>query len=107
MKTKLLAVLLLAGTSLFAAPRVFVGVGIGGYAGPAPVVAYAPPPAPVVAYVPPAPGYGYRWIRGYWYPVRGRWFWRGGYWMRPPYARARWIAPGYYGHRYYRGYWRR
>ena len=49
MKTKLLGLLLLAGTSLFAGPHVFVGVGIGGgyypgyYAPPPPVVAYAPP----------------------------------------------------------------
>src|ERR1039458_1132822 len=52
MKTKLLAVLLLAGSSLFAAPRVVVGIGVGGYVGPAPVVAYAPP----------APGPGYAWV---------------------------------------------
>src|ERR1039457_3182096 len=52
MKTKLLAVLLLAGSSLFAAPRVVVGIGVGGYVGPAPVVAYAPPaPGPVYAWV--------------------------------------------------------
>lgn len=64
MKTKLLAVLLLAGSSLFAAPRVFVGigVGIGGYVGPA----YAPP-AVRVAVVPPCPGPGYAWVGGYWY----------------------------------------
>src|ERR1035437_7822888 len=55
MKTKLLAVLLLAGSSLFAAPRVVVGIGVGGYVGPAPVVAYAPP----------APGPGYAWVGGY------------------------------------------
>ena len=48
MQTKLLATLFLAGASLFAGPRVFVGVGVG-----------APPPPPVVAYAPPCPGPGY------------------------------------------------
>jgi hypothetical protein len=97
MKTKLLAVLLLAGSSLFAAPRVVVGIGVGGYVGPAPVVAYAPP----------APGPGYAWVGGYRYPVGARYAWHAGYWTRPPYAHAYWVGPRYFGHRYYRGYWRR
>jgi hypothetical protein len=100
---KLLGVLLLAGSSLFAAPGVFVGVGVGG---PAPVVAYAPP-RPLVAYAPPAPGPGYAWVGGYWYPYRGRYAWRAGYWARPPYPRAYWVAPRYHGGRYYFGYWHR
>jgi hypothetical protein len=101
MKSNLLAVLLLAGGSLFAAPAVVVGVGVGV---PAPVYA---PPAPRVAVVPAAPGPGYAWVGGYWYPNGARWAWRAGYWGRRPYARAYWVAPRYYGHRYYRGYWRR
>jgi hypothetical protein len=105
MKTKLLGlgILLLAGTSLFAAPHVFIGVGVGPgvgyYAPPPPVVAYAPPPV----YVRP----GYSWINGYYYPVGPRYGWRAGYWARPPYAGAYWVGPRYYGHRYYGGYWRR
>jgi hypothetical protein len=95
MKSKLLAVLLFAGSSLFAAPALVVGVGIG-----------APPPARV-AVVPVAPGPGYAWVGGYWYPAGARWAWRGGYWARPPYARGYWAAPRYFGGRYYRGYWRR
>jgi len=105
MKTKLLALAFLAGTSLFAGPRFFFGVGVG-YA-PAPVAVYAPPPAPVVAYAPPAPGYGYTWVNGYYAPVGPRWVWHAGYWARPPYRGASWVAPRYYGHRYYGGYWRR
>ena len=31
MKTKFLVLLLLVGTSLFAGPRVFVGIGVGGF----------------------------------------------------------------------------
>ena len=104
MKTKLLALSLLAGSSVFAAPRVFVGVGIGG-----PTYVAAPPPAPMVEYAPPAPYYnpGYTWVGGYYYPAGPRWSWHAGYYARPPYYGARWIAPRYYGHRYYRGYWRR
>jgi hypothetical protein len=104
MKTKFLAILLFAGSSLFAGPRVVFGVGFG-Y--PAPVAVYAPPPAPVVAYAPPAPGYGYTWVGGYWYPVGPRWAWRAGYWARPPYAHAYWVSPRYYRGRYFAGYWRR
>lgn len=105
MKTKLLALLLLAGSSAFAA-HFSVGIGIGG---PAYGYGYyAPPPPPVVAYAPPAyPGPGYTWVGGYYYPVGPRYVYRAGYWARPPYAGARWVAPRYYGHRYYGGYWRR
>jgi hypothetical protein len=104
MKGKLLALLFLAGSTMFAGPRVFVGVGFG-Y--PAPIAYYAPPPAPVAAYVPPIPGPGYRWVSGYWYPSGPRWAWRGGYWARPPYARAYWVGPRYADRRFYGGYWRR
>ncbi len=103
MKSKILALFLLAGTTMFAAPRLVVGFGVGGgyYAPP-------PPPVPVATY---APGYyarpGYTWVEGYWYPVGPRYYWHAGYWARPPYVGAYWVAPRYYGHRYYRGYWRR
>jgi hypothetical protein len=107
MKTKLLAVLLLAGSSLFAAGGVAIGVGVGGYYGPAPVVTYAPPPPPMAVYAPRVARPGYSWVGGYWYPAGARWAWRGGYWARPPYARGYWVAPRYYGHRSYGGYWRR
>lgn len=100
MKAKMFALLLLAGGSLFARPHVFVGVGFGGGY-------YAPPPAPLVAYASPCPGPGYTWVGGYWYPVGGRYSWHAGYWTRPPHVGARWIAPRYYGHRYFYGYWRR
>jgi hypothetical protein len=111
MKTKLFALLMLAGSlsALAAGPRVFVrfGAGFGGYAAPAPMF-YAPmPPAPVVAYVPPSAGPGYTWVAGYWYPSGPRYAWRAGYWAPRAYAGARWIAPHYAGRRYYGGYWRR
>lgn len=83
MKTKLIATLLLAGSSLFAGPRVFFGVGVG-----IPVA-----PAPVVAYAAPAPGPGYAWVGGGYYFAGGRRLWREGYW-RAPYGH---FAPHYYG----------
>jgi hypothetical protein len=108
MKTKLLAVLLLAGSSLFAGPRISFGVGISSY-GPA---YYAPPPPPpppppIVAYAPPCPGPGYNWVAGFWYPVGPRYSWRAGYWARPSYYGERWVAPRRYERSYYRGNWRR
>jgi hypothetical protein len=111
MKTKLFALLLLAGSlsALAAGPRVFVrfGAGFGGYVAPAPLY-YAPMPAPrVVTYVPPIPGPGYTWVGGYWYPSGASYAWRAGFWAPPAFAGARWVAPHYYGHRYYGGYWRR
>jgi hypothetical protein len=109
MKTKLLGILLLAGSSLFARTHFSIGIGFGGYGyypPPAPVYAYAPPP-PVVQYAaPPCPGPGYAWVGGYYYPVGPRWVWRAGYWARRPYPRAYWVGPRYYRSRWYGGYWR-
>jgi len=109
MKTKLLALILLVGGSAFAETHFSFGVGIGPSYGYGPAYGYyaAPPPPPPVYYAPPAPGPGYSWIAGYWYPVGPRWSWRSGYWQRSPYAGAYWVGPRYSGHRYYRGYWRR
>ena len=101
MKSKLLALVLLAGGSLFAGPRVFLGVG-GGY-----VVAPPPPPPIVSAYVPPAPGPGFAFVAGYHYPVGAGYAWHAPYWAPRPYAGAYWVGPRYFGGRYYRGYWRR
>jgi hypothetical protein len=106
MKTKLLALLLLTSASMFAAHFSF-GVAVGGpvYA---PVPVYAAPPPPVVSYYQPvAPGPGFSWVAGYWYPSGPRYAWRAGYWARRPYAGASWVAPRYYRGAYYRGYWRR
>ena len=107
MKSKLLALFLLAGSTMFAGARFSVGIGFGGY-GPG---YYAPPPPlPVVSYAAPAYPYanpGYSWVGGYYYPAGGRYLYRPGYWARPPYAGAYWNGPRYYGHRYYPGYWGR
>lgn len=109
MKTKLLGILLLAGSSLFARSHFSVAVGIGpGFYAPPPVYVYAPPPPPPpVGYVAPLyPGPGYAWVDGYWYPAGPRWAWRAGYWARRPHGRSHWVAPRYYRTRWYGGYWR-
>ena len=95
MKTRLMALMLVAGGALFAQTHVAIGIQIG-----RPVLV----PAPVVvnAYRPPCPGPGYVWIDGY-YDEFGNWY--DGYWALPPYAGAYWIAPRFTGGRFYAGYW--
>ena len=101
MKTKLLTMMLLAGGTLFAKTHFSIGIGLG-----TPYY-YAPPPPPVVVYTPPCPGPEYAWVPGYYYPASGRYAWHAGFWARPPYVGAYWVAPRYYEHRYYPGYWER
>ncbi len=100
MKTKLMLVLVLLAGSLAAGPRISVNLGFG--------PGYYPPPPPVrYARVAPCPGPGYAWVDGYWYPQASRYVWHPGQWVRPPYARSRWISPRYDRGHYHRGYWRR
>jgi hypothetical protein len=83
MKTKLLAMLLMAGSTMFAGVRFGVGIGIG-----------VPVPAPVVVapVIPPCPGPGYVWSGGIWVAPGG--FYGGGRYYGRPY---------YGGHPVYRG----
>jgi hypothetical protein len=92
MKTKLLALMLLAGGSLFA--QLSIGVRIG-----------PPPPPRVIRVQPRSPGPGYLWIQGYWYPVGKRYRWHDGYWTRPPYGGALWMGPRYDGGQFFEGHW--
>jgi hypothetical protein len=93
MKTKLLLSMILAAGTMLAADF-SIGVRIG------------PPPVPRVERVHPvAPGPGYIWVDGYWYPEGSRYRWHSGYWTREPYAGARWVGPRYVGGQYYQGYW--
>ena len=92
MKTKLLAMLLMAGSTMFAGVRFGVGVGFGV---PAPVV--------VGPAIPPCPGPGYVWSNGIWV-APGAYYgpsyyggYGGGYWG------GRGIVRGY-DHGYARGY---
>jgi|HubBroStandDraft_3_1064219.scaffolds.fasta_scaffold1651227_1 hypothetical protein len=86
MKSKMLAMFLLAGSSLFARPHFVVGVGVGGYR---PYGGYyAAPVAPVY------PAYG----PGYVAPAP---------YVAPPFAGAIWVGPRWVGGRYFRGHWGR
>ncbi len=107
MKTKLLAVLLLGGSSVFAETHFSIGVGVGVPAGGYGHYEAAPPPPAPEEYVPACPAPGYTWVQGYWYPVGPRHYWHAGYWSRPPYGGGYRVSPGYYEHRYYPGYWER
>jgi hypothetical protein len=92
MKIKLLAVALFTLASVSA--QVNIGIRIG------------PPPAPrVLRMAPQSPGFGYVWVDGYYYPVNNRYRWHDGYWTRPPYPAARWVAPRYDSDRFYGGRW--
>src|SRR5215475_3186040 len=84
--------LLIGGAAAHA--QVSVGISIG-----------HPPPPRVVRVRPVAPGPGYAWVDGYWYPVNGRYRWHEGYWSRPPYDGAVWVAPRYDRGQFYNGYW--
>lgn len=88
MKTKLLAMMLLAGGSMFAQTRFSIGLGFGnqgaGFYQGAP--AYA-------SDIPPCPGPGYTWIDGYWTNDYGRENWVAGYWSAPPVFTGYQVAP--------------
>lgn len=90
MKTKLMVLALLAGSSLFAETRVSVGIGFGG--GYAAGGYYPAPPPPAYAYEAPCPGPGYYWVPGSWFRIGPRWSWRTGYWAPPRFG------GGYYRH---------
>jgi len=88
MKTKLLAVMLLAGGSMFAQTRFSVGVGFGGQG----AGFYQPPPS--YAYdIPASPGPDYYWVDGYWSQDYGRNTWIAGYWNRRPFNEGYRVAP--------------
>ena len=92
-KTNLLTIFVLTAGSLFAADF-SIGIRIG-----------PPPPPRVIAVRPVAPGPGYFWVGGYWYPDGKRYKWHDGYWTRAPYEGANWVAPRYEGGLFYNGYW--
>jgi hypothetical protein len=64
-----------------------------------------PPPPRVMRVLPPRPGPEFMWVEGYWYPVGNHYKWHAGYWTRPAYPAARWVAPHYEGGRYFDGFW--
>ena len=93
MKKKMIAIMVLTAGSLLAAD-LSIGIRIG-----------APPLPRVVRVRPVAPGPGYAWVDGYWYPEGKRYKWHEGYWTRAPYEGAVWVGPRYEGGLFYNGYW--
>ncbi len=93
MKTKLLALALLAGGSMFAETRFSIGVNLGGYNGGY----YEPGPPAYVAVRPPCPGPDYAWADGYWTQYGGHRGWHQGYWARRAYDDDYRSAPRYDG----------
>ncbi|MEO8098686.1 MAG: hypothetical protein ABI811_13365 [Acidobacteriota bacterium] len=89
---KLLAVILLGGSSLLG--QVSMGIRIG-----------PPPPARVLRNRPRNPGNGYVWVDGYWYASKNRYVWHNGYYTRPPFPGATWVGPRYEGGMFLEGYW--
>jgi hypothetical protein len=92
-KVILVLAMLLSGASAMRA-QVSVGISIG-----------APPPPRVVYAERVAPEPGFVWVTGYWYPVGHHYRWHEGYWTRPPYEGAYWVAPRHDGRQYFVGYW--
>jgi hypothetical protein len=93
LRAALFGFIVLTGVSAFAG-QVSLGIRIG-----------APPPPRVLAVRPVAPGPGYLWVDGYWYPVAGHYRWHAGYWTRPPYEGAHWVGPHHDGQMFFNGYW--
>ncbi len=98
----LLAVALIAGGTMFAQPRVSIGIGFGGYGHGV----YAPP-VYAQQYVPACPGPDYVWVDGY-YAQQG---WIDGFWRAPyvtgygyGYSAGYRMAPRYVEPRYYNSY---
>jgi hypothetical protein len=63
------------------------------------------PPAPRAYRVPARPGPDYVWVEGYQYPQGSRYRWHDGYWTRPPYEGAYWVAPYHANGQYFTGRW--
>jgi hypothetical protein len=88
MKTKLLAMMLLAGGSMFAQTRFSIGMGFGGRG-----AGFDQPPPSYASNIPPFPGPDYTWVDGYWSQDYGRSTWVAGYWTRQPFNNGYQFAP--------------
>lgn len=86
MKTKVLAMMLLAGGMVFAQPRISVGIGFN-----------QAPPA-YASNIPPCPGPGYTWVDGYWSQNYGQPVWIAGYWNAPVFTTGFGFAPRFDDH---------
>ena len=90
---------------IFAVSALLVGVSPAASAQVSFGIRIAEPPAPRAYRVPPQPGPEYVWVEGYQYPQGSHYRWHDGYWTRPPYQGAYWVAPYHAGGQYYGGRW--
>ena len=88
MKTKLLAIMLLAGSSMFAQNRFSVGIGLRGNG-----AGFNQPFPSYASNIPPCPGPDYTWVDGYWSQDYGRNTWVAGYWNRRPFNSGYQVGP--------------
>jgi hypothetical protein len=93
MKTKLLAMMLLAGGSIFAQTRFSIGLGFGSQG-----AGFNQAPPAYASNIPPCPGPGYTWVDGFWTNDYGRQTWVPGYWNAPPVFTSYQIAPRFDNH---------
>ncbi len=98
MKTKLLALALMAAGSMFAETHFSIGVNIGGVNPGGYNRGYYGAPS-YAAIRPLCPGPGFIWSDGYWAQDYGRPSWHNGYWRRPTY-RVYQTRPRYDDRRY-------
>jgi hypothetical protein len=97
MMTKLIQTLAISGLLLASASGAQAQVSVG--------VRIGEPPPPRGYRVPRQPGPDYIWVEGYYFPQGSRYVWHDGYWTRPPYEGAYWVAPYHVGGQYYQGRW--
>jgi hypothetical protein len=94
---KLLQILAIPALLLLSAPAADAQINLG--------IRIGEPPAPRGYRVPPRPGADYVWVEGYQYPQGSSYRWHDGYWTRPPYEGAYWVAPYHSGGQYFTGRW--
>jgi hypothetical protein len=97
MKSKLLAMILLGSSTLWAGSNFNIGVSIGNVRQGRYVVQPPPPPPPVL-YVPRSPGRNMVWVPGYCVWSGNRYFWQNGFWTKQKHGGGNGYGNGYYGY---------
>ena len=99
MKSKLLAMVLLGGSTLMAGSNFNIGISIGNVRpGPGRYVVQPPPPPPLRYAVPRSPGRNFVYVPGYWVWNGNRYFWQDGYWTKQNRGRGNGYGNNRYGY---------